>query len=254
MGWKIVAHSLALLFRNFGNALKVSVAPLLVALFLGWLAFRVTGASPQMIAFGIAMGRIAPQAAVAISIVLIVFLFASAWIAVAWHRFILLEEYPGLVPQMPGSRIAAYVGRSIVLALLLLIVIFPASAVVGQLLVISGLSQLSAAQLLVSYGLAVLFSYVWLRVAIVLPATAVGRPYTLSQGWNDGARLSGEIFNASAIVVALNMVATMILNLLPLGIVPGLIAQVVVTWVTMMTGSSLLTTLYGHLAEGRRLP
>lgn len=254
MGWKIVAHSLALLFRNFADALKVSVVPLVLAIFLGWLAFRVAGTSPQMIAFGLVMGRISSETALAVSLVMIVFLFASSWIAVAWHRFILLEEYPGLIPPVHGSRIAAYAGRSLVLALLLLVVIFPVTAVAGQLMLLSGLGGIWLAQLVLSYGLAVFFTFVWLRIAIVLPATAVGRAYSLSQGWNDGARLSNEILNAAVIVVALNMVATSILGLLPLGLIAGLVAQVAVTWITMMAGSSLLTTLYGHLAEGRRLP
>lgn len=254
MSWKIVAHSLSLLFRNFADALKVSVGPILLMVAFGWGIFALLDVSPQMLVFGLATGRIAPEAALAVSLALVGVLFASAWIAVAWHRFILLEEYPGLLPPMPGSRIAAYAGRSILLAILMLLLMFPLSAIAGQVLLLTGLGQLGLAQALVGFGLATLFTFLWLRVAVVLPATAVGRPYSLSQGWNDGARLSGDIFNAAAIVVALNMVASLILGLVPLGLWPGLIAQAVVTWVTMMVGTSLLTTLYGHLVEGRSLP
>lgn len=254
MSWKIVAHSLSLLFRNLVDALKVSVGPIVLMVLFGWLVFSLLGVSPQMLAFGVATGRVAPEAALAISLGLVGVLFASAWIAVAWHRFILLEEYPGLLPAMPGSRIAAYAGRSILLALLMILLMFPLSAIAGQVLLLTGLGQVGLVQALVGFGLATLFTFLWLRIAVVLPATAVGRPYSLSQGWNDGTRLSSEIFNAAAIVVALNMLVSVILGLLPIGLWPGLVAQVVLTWVTMMVGTSLLTTLYGHLVEGRPLP
>lgn len=254
MSWKIVAHSLSLLFRNFADALKVSVGPILLMVLFGWLAFAALGVSPQMLAFGLMTGRIAPAALLAVSLGVVGVLFASAWIAVAWHRFILLEEYPGLLPAIPGGRIAAYAGRSILLAILMVLLMFPVSAVVGQVLLLAGLAQLALAQGLVGFGLATLFTFLWLRIAVVLPATAVGRPYSLSQGWNDGSRLSSEIFNAAAIVVALNMVASLILGLLPVGLWPGLVLQAALTWVTMMVGTSLLTTLYGHLVEGRSLP
>lgn len=254
MGWKIVAHGLSLLFRNPGEALRVSVGPLVIAALLVWLAFRVTGASPQMLLYGLAVGRLAPQAAVAISIVLVVVLFSTAWVAVAWHRFILLEEYPGLLPALPGGRIAAYAGRSILLAILMVVVMFPVWAIAGQIVMLSGLGGVPGAGLVLGFALDTLFTFLWLRIAIVLPATALGRPYSLSRGWNDGARLSGEVLRAAAIVVALNLVATRALALLPLGAGPALVAQALLTWITLMAGSSLLTTLYGHLAEGRRLP
>lgn len=254
MSWKIVAHSLSLLFRNLADALKVSVGPILLMVLFGWAVFAVLGVSPQMLVFGFAIGRPSSEAVLAISLALVGVLFASAWIAVAWHRFILLEEYPGLLPAMPGSRIAAYAGRSILLAIVMILLMFPLSAVAAQVLALTGLAGLTIAQALLGFGLATLFTFLWLRIAVVLPATAVGRPYSLSQGWNDGARLSSEIFNAAAIVVALNMVVSVALSLLPLGFWPDLIAQVVLTWVTMMVGTSLLTTLYGHLVEGRSLP
>lgn len=254
MGWMIVAHSFALLFRNLADALKVSIGPFVLAILFGYLAFRVADVTPQMIAFGIAMGRLPPEAAVVISLVAVVFLFASAWVAVAWHRFILLEEYPGVLPRLNGGRVAAYAGRSILLALLMLIVIFPISAIVGQIVALSGLARLPLVPGLLSFGLAVLFTFLWLRVALILPAAAVGQRLTLSDAWNAGSAMSSEILRASAIVVALNMVASLILGLLPLPMVLSLIVQLVITWITLMVGSSLLTTLYGHLIEKRPLP
>lgn len=254
MGWKIVAHSFALLFRNFADALKVSVGPFVLALLFGYLAFRVTGVTPQMIAFGLAVGRLPPEAGVVISLVAVAFLFASAWVAVAWHRFILLEEYPGILPRLNGGRVVSYAGRSILLALLMLVIIFPISAIAGQVFDLTGLGSLPLVAGLLGFGLAVLFTFLWLRIALVLPAAGVGERLTLSDAWNAGAAMSSEILQAATIVVALNMVANQILSLLPLPLIVGVIVQFVITWMTMMVGTSLLTTLYGHLIEKRPLP
>ena len=253
MGWKIVAHSFMLVFRNLSQALRISVGPLVIAIFLGWLTFRLLNITPQMIVFGLAMGRVAPDAAVAISLSVIFLLFASAWVAVAWHRFVLLEEYPRLLPAIHGSRIAAYAGRSILLAVLLTVVMFPVSAIAGQILALTGLAGIGIVQTLFTLGLGILFTFLWLRIGIVLPATAIGRPYTLSQGWNDGGRVSNEVLGAAAVAVALNMTAEAALGVLPLGFWPAIAIQAVIAWLTAMVGSSFLTTLYGHLAERRPL-
>ena len=60
--------------------------------------------------------------------VIIVILFGiviSLWVAVAWHRFVLLDEVPnGLLPVWNGSAIASYLGQGIKLWLLTCILFF----------------------------------------------------------------------------------------------------------------------------------
>ncbi len=254
MGWRIVAHSFSLLFRNLTDALKVSVLPLAMALVAGWLVFRLLGVTPQVLVFAAMSQNLPPRAAVAILIALVIFLLVSAWIAVAWHRFILREEYPGLMPAFRGGEVLAYVGRSIVLALVMILVMLPIFMVMSLLLSLLGLSASIAAGFVVSFAVGVIFIWIWLRIALVLPGTAVGRPLRIGESWSATADLSNEIVAAAAIIVAINLAAGILFGALPLGTVGGLLVEGAITWITVMVGTSLLTTLYGHLVEERPLP
>ena len=105
MGWDIVRHSFAMLFRNFGNALRISVGPILIALVAGFLILGVFGSNLDALPQDIEQGQLPPEIAFAVLLILLLFIFVSAWIAVAWHRFILLEDYPGLLPPLGRHKV-----------------------------------------------------------------------------------------------------------------------------------------------------
>jgi hypothetical protein len=125
MGWQIVKHSFLMLWRNLANALKVSVGPVILAIVISGLALSFSGASPAMLAYGMVSGELPASAALALVFVLIVMVFAFAWIAVSWHRFILLEEYPGLLPAIANRPIWTYAGLSVLLGLVMLAALLP---------------------------------------------------------------------------------------------------------------------------------
>lgn len=253
MGWRIVAHSFSLLFRNFREALKVSVFPVVVLLLFVWLVFGISGAGMDIVMLPEA-GAMTPGAAFGIILSLVAFIVVSAWVAVLWHRFILKEEYPGVVPVFHRDRVLAYCGRSIQLGLIMILVMFPVVMVFGIALGILGIGESGAATLVSGFAAGLIFTYIWLRIALVLPATAVGRPMRIGESWSATARLSNDIVSAAAIIVALNMAAGILGGLLPLPAILGALVEVAISWVTVMVGTSLLTTLYGHLVEGRPLP
>lgn len=254
MGWRIVAHSFSLLFRNLVDALKVSVAPILAALAAGWLLFALTGVSAAMIAFGFMSGNPNPVALLVLLGATLIFTLAMMWIAVAWHRFILLEEYPGLAPRLLPDRVVGYFGRTIMLGLLMILVVYPALAIMTILLNLLGLGQSAGAAIVASFAVGTVFSYFWFRLGLILPGTAVARPLALGESWRQTADLSNDILSAAAILVAINIAIGLFAGLLPLGTTGVLIVQGVVYWVTAMVGTSMLTTLYGHIVEGRPLP
>jgi hypothetical protein len=253
MGWLIIKHSFGLVFRNFGNALKVSVGPIIIASAILYGTVLLTGFTPAWAATSIMLGRL-PGTLIAVAAVgVIVYLFVATWIAVAWHKFILIEEYPGFLPPLSVSTVTAYIGKSFVIGLLLLLALVPMLFVAGLALGLLGLTQNAMASLVIGFVLGLLLTYLWLRLAMVLPGVAIGNSMTNREAWTATAPMSDDIFGASAILVAVNSAISFAADfVLPTGIVYYLVI-LAINWFTMMVGISLLTTLYGHLIEKRPL-
>ncbi len=251
MGWQIIKHSFALLFRNLPDALKVSVGPIiLVAVFAITLMVSLGASSEDLIAVA-AGGTPSTALSLAILILFLGFVFVSAWVAVAWHRLILLEEYPGLLPGIAGRPIWRYAGRSIQVGLLTLLAMIPAAILIGLAAQTLGGDQ-PVVGLLAGFLLGTFLSFVWLRLAIVLPATALGRVLTISDAWAATAPMSNAILSASAILVGLNLGVAFVTAAIFQGPV-GVIVDVIVNWVTLMVGTSILTTLFGVVVEKRSI-
>jgi len=258
MGGKIVLHAFQIVFGNIRDALRVSVGPILIAVvLLAILAALMGEAMPlAMLESGtMAMATGRDYFFVVVILVLVMFLFS--WIAVSWHRFVLLEEYPGLLPKMANRPIAAYAGKTGLLALLMIVVAVPLAAVVGLVMtpLMSAPSTAGAFfGLFVTVVLGTVMSYFWFRVAVVLPGTALGKPLTIGQGWAATAIIKSAIFSAALILVLLNVGVTILLGPIMAGMpVVGTVINIIVNWATLMVGVSILTTLYGHVIEGREL-
>jgi hypothetical protein len=250
MSARLVLHSFRLLFRNFAQALRVSVAPLILATLLSIAAFTVSGVTPAMIAMASFTGRLPPNGLLAILFIGVVMLFTFSWIAVAWHRFVLLEEYPGFVPPVTDRPIWPYVWRTLGLGLLIFMVMTFLSIIVGMILPLTGQGAVGAVAMIIGTVL----TYVWLRSALILPAVAVGEELKLRDAWSVSARGSRAIFGVSLILVGLNlMVGIGQQTLVPPGAF-AVIVSLVVGWITLMVGTSILTTLYGYLVQNRPLP
>lgn len=254
MGWRIVRHSFILLSRNFSDALRVSIGPLLIGGALIYVALSVMGTSPQSILLSPQSSDDAGAAALVVLFALLIGLFVLSWIAVAWHRFILKEEYPGLIPTLNSAHVLPYIGRSIVLALLMTVILLPVAAVAGVVLSALGLINSALAGLVIGFAMGLFFTFVWLRVALVLPATAINEPISIREAWTLSNPASSDILSASVILVGLNIVVGAVLEIFFGPTLMGFIVNLGVSWVTLMIGTSVLTTLYGHLVQGRPLP
>ena len=254
MGWRIVRHSFILLSRNFSDALRVSIGPLLIGGALIYVALSVMGTSPQSILSSTQSSDDAGAAALVVLFALLIGLFVLSWIAVAWHRFILKEEYPGLIPTLNSAHVLPYIGRSIVLALLMTVILLPVAAVAGVVLSALGLINSALAGLVIGFAMGLFFTFVWLRVALVLPATAINEPISIREAWTLSNPASSDILSASVILVGLNIVVGALLEIFFGPTLIGFIVNLGVSWVTLMIGTSVLTTLYGHLVQGRPLP
>lgn len=253
MGWLIVKHSFSLVFRNFGYALRVSVGPVLIATALVYLMILITGFTPAWATTSLMLGRVPTSLVMVGLIAVLAYLIVATWIAVAWHRFILLEDYPGFLPALSVPTIMTYIGKSVVIGLLLFLALIPTSLVAGLGLAMLGLTQNALASLVLGFFLGLILTFVWLRLAIVLPGVAVAKPMGIRDAWTVTKPVSDDIISAAAILVAINTGVSVLVDFfLPVGwLYVGV--MFVLSWITMMVGISLLTTLYGHLIEKRPL-
>lgn len=269
MGWTIVRHSFVLLFRNLTNALKASVGPYLIGIGVAIAALTAAGiplnafsagVSPQesmMVAQGIGGGT----AFLAILLVAVVILFVSSWVAVSWHRFVLLEEYPGALPAIAGRPIWPYLGQVVILVIVIALVSIPLAFLIG-LISVPFLGALEGGQptggfvvvsTLLGIAFAAILSWLWLRWGLSLPSRAVGNPITMGESWSATRPLSGAILAASLILFAISFATTIVIDrVFGAGLI-GVALNLIVNWISIMVGISVLTTLYGHLVEKRKI-
>jgi hypothetical protein len=262
MGWQIVRHSFVLLFRNLSDALKISLGPLLIGVVVALLVASATGLPPELLtqvtnpALMMQISQfLTGSAAFGLLFILIMVGFITAWVAVNWHRFVLLEEYPGLLPALSGRPIGGYFWRVILLTLVLVVVSLPVSFIVSlflaPLLASGAISPIGIVAMALGILLAAFLSWVWLRLALILPSAAVGRQMGMGESWTVTGRISGAIFQAGLILMVINGVAGYAVEAFFGASVIGLVLGQAVTWVSLMVGVSILTTLYGHLVEDR---
>jgi hypothetical protein len=242
LGWQIFKHSVSMVLRNFGKALHIWAVPWVIA---GVIVFGLA------LAFGLTFEE-QPQdgALILVGLVaLVVFIAAALWVAVAWHRYILLEDAPkGILPPLHQDRILAYLGKGFILFLLFLVA---AAIVFGIIAALAVVIPALAVVLGVAVGLAMIV--VFYRLSVILPAAALGEPLSLSRALEETRGSTGTIVVIAVCMVLLQLVLqgiVMILSFIPL---VGIVVSLAVTMFTTMLGISILTTLYGYYIEKRDL-
>jgi len=243
-----IRHTFSLTFNNLGPALRVTwawIAVLIVAIGLMVLVIAVAGFERGSMPGGLFV-------ALVFIFFFILALVATASIAVAWHRYILLDEggstkfnlrFDGTVWRYVGNAMAITIGAMIAFAVpaTLLLMISEYMFVV----IIPGIILLSP------------FMY---RLFIKLPAIALERrdfsfydAYEASAGnyW----QLVGLAVTYALISIALNLLIGIVsfVGLLfgPFAVVVQVIGTAAAQWIGIIFGISLLTTLYGFFVEGR---
>ncbi|MDO6590440.1 hypothetical protein DS901_17750 [Loktanella sp. D2R18] len=252
-----------MIFNNFGQALRVSVGPYALLIAVSALIFWSLGLISVL--GEIAAGQVAPEqlqsfgGSIIIGVLAVVVLavFVAAWVAVSWHRFILLEEYSGILPAMSGRPIWPYVGKSMLLGLLIVVLGMVIGLILG--LVLIPLSAFGEAALVlggavISMLMVAILSLMWFRMGVALPATAVGKPIKLGEAWEATSKVNGTIIGIVLIIAVVSFIAGVATQgLYEIHPILGVVTDLFVQWVNLMIGVSILTTLYGHVIEGRPL-
>jgi hypothetical protein len=255
-GLEILQHSIRQVFGNLDGALKVSVVPYAIQVVVGLLvglsaAGMGSGMGARMPSGGMMAGM-----GFAGLVTLIVVMITSLWVAVAWHRYILLGEHPtGYVPPFNGDRIIAYFLRSLGYGIVLILIGMVLGMVMGVILSpVASSGRIVLFMILMSILVYLPLLILSFRLTAGLPGVALGAGTDFMAGWQATQGATVDIAVLSVFVVGAHLIFGLVDLYLFSGV--GLLSflwNAIVGWLFVMVGISILTTLYGHYVERRPL-
>ena len=250
-GVSIFVHAVKMVLNNLGPALRIGAVPLLILAAAGWLfsssftAATESGAAPIPGASAFGNGLI----------LMVVSILVSLWIAVAWHRYILLEEQPGaFLPQWNGAAIWAYFKVALILGLLLIVISVPLM-LLGGFVLFASVAEDGPPGLVTGFlfFLLVGLPMTWLgyRLGASLAGAATDAPLSLGDSWRATAPGAADLAVLALVSVVALWLPSFIVAELPriLSVPLGAVIQ----WAATMIGVGVITTIYGHYVQGRAL-
>lgn len=262
LAWMIFRRAVTLIVDNLGAALRVSALPYAilaaVTLYFGATVDMAQVARIEAAGDPEAMATLPPGALLAVMITLLAQLGAVLWISVGWHRYVLLAEGAETwLPRPNLPRMLGYFGRSILIGLAATCVFVAVWVALGPIAPNVGLVGGLILSIAMSY-----------RLGVALPAGAVGKPIKIPQAWialkGQSATVLGlailtflcslllqlpTMLDGAAALAPEEAVVGQVVAAGPISVIYGL----VVSWMLLMLGVSVLSTLYGHFVEGRPL-
>lgn len=243
MTLRIFLHAFRMVFGNFGPAIRISM-PVIILTLAGAVLFPFDMAEAEMHADRMFNGPF--------FIWLLLSVIAVYWVAVAWHRFCLIEEYPGaLVPAFRGDRMLAYFGWTLLIILIAAAASIPAALLIGLVMAALQAPVIGVALWLVWFAI-----ILWIvqRISMVLPAAALGQAAAIGKSWEATREMSTTIFMVTILLTLFSFVLSLVVApLFAVSPLVGSVANAGVQWLSMMLGLSILTTFYGICVEGRTI-
>lgn len=180
---------------------------------------------------------------------------ASLWIAVAWHRYVLLNEgVSRVLPPFHGRRMLTYFFLGFALAVVAGIPAIVIYFVVGFPMTMLGpMGEFIGFVPALAVGLVIFY-----RLSPLLPAAALGQPLPIGDAWQatkgaTGTLVGLAIMSAIAgVIISLPGVALAFMG--PIGQTLSLAWNFAIGWLVVVAGVSILTSIYGVYVEGRALP
>ncbi len=253
----ILAHALRMLVFEPSATLRVIFpAVLLVLVSSGAIATLAPDAVALMQSTTDTPVLPSPSSVALMLVFGILALIGYALMAILWHRYVLLNGAERTEDLRPSGRIfARYVWRAIVVGCVQLLAAIPVILIMGALgaaFIMDNPNEVPA--LIIGLLGSLVFIWVALRVSVVLPAAAMGQVMPVADSWATTKSVSTELWGVATLLTGLNIFVYFITGL----ILPeaGFVAAMVQTLVFIIEGLvfiSVLTTLYGHLVEGRSL-
>lgn len=240
-GLSILRQSFRLIFGNLPQSLKLS-SPLLAVLIV---ALMIYGPNYFRGEFDPSSPNALPASALIFQLWTIV---AGLWVAVAWHRFVLLEEFPtGVLPTFHGGLMLRYFGYGLLLGIFVGLATFAVGFFVGFALFLAPVAMTVGIVATIIWGF-----WVFYRLSPILPGQAINKKLRFREAWASTKPLSGAIFSAMIVFVvsfvALAFAAGFVTIAVPL---LGGVIFLTLNWLYGLVGISFLTTLYGVAVEAR---
>ncbi|MGV3490579.1 MAG: hypothetical protein ACO1OG_04580 [Devosia sp.] len=242
-GVKLFVHAVRLVFTDLSNVLRLSGA-----LYLGVSIFTI------LVALTIQVPPNTPLWFIINLVIALLYLVAFSVIAVAWHRYILLNEpVDGYIPRFERQPLIAYIRYSLLLAVILIGIAIAIAIVAGLLSNLIG--QLAIVILIIGYIFMLIASY---RLSPLLPASAIGRPMRVAEAWQSTAGATWSI----VVLAILSLIGAYVIDLPAAalavygGQAGGFLAMLwtlATGWVKFAVGISIVTTLYGVYVENRSI-
>lgn len=253
---RIFTHSLRQVTGNLLPALQVSLVPMVIQNFVLLTAGGGILTDPQALD---AAARAGNPPIAAMALVVGTTIVCSTWMAVAWHRFVLAGERPhGFLPRPHGERMLAYVGRSLLLGLVLAAVTVGADIPIGLVAALAGGVAPTLAVIIATAGgivLIVVLAVVLMRLSPMLPAAALGAESTLRMAWGATRGKDPALFALAFLLVAFTLLLSLPqVAFSSLGLtIFAIAAQIAAGWFAGLVLLSVFTTLYGHFVQHRPL-
>lgn len=253
---RILNHALWQVIGNAGQVMRIIALPLAIG------AVVVTLALLQMRQVA-AWGPGGPR--VILLLLVLVVLLLTTWIAVNFHRMVLLGERFGWLPSLHRRETLGYVLQSLPLIVVLILVTLMLSLVglgISRTLAVNGAPPRG---LVTGLGLVMglIVSTLGMRLLAMLPALAIGT--TISGAF---AAMRGSWPTLAGLAVLMQLLQLIALGVLRLvagamvgpgghigpaaGLTP-LLTQLLLQGGLALVSISVLTTLYGHYVQGRPL-
>ncbi|MBO9463814.1 hypothetical protein J7443_01105 [Tropicibacter sp. R15_0] len=250
-GWLIFRHSFLMVCRNWFQAVQIGLIPVALILAVAFLVLRGSALELMATSDPEQMGQLLLQPGFSGKL-LVVWLFAVLTmlsVIVNWHRFVLLEEYPqSWIPSFHFGAVLGYLGRSIMLVIIGLLLAIPVGMVAALFMAIPVVG------VVVMLGLYLLVAVAMYRVIVILPAAAIGKPIGLSEAFQATEDSTADILVLMLVSFGVNILFQLVVWAISLiSATLGFAVSFPVSLGLALVNVSVLTTFYGHYVEGRSI-
>ena len=239
----IVAQAIRMLMHDPAETLRVTLPGLGV-----WMA-------GQIYVIVISALAAAPSTGIGVHEIIAIPFFAlgSVWMAVAWHRHVLIvsDEDPHLEP-MSGSMLLRYFGVTMLIALIVMGALLLALALLLAVVSSTNIFSTPLSQQVVAVVAGASVFWLMTRLALPLPAIALGTRLSFRESLRETKPISSGLLIFSGAFALITIVLEQLV-----GASAPVFAWIIATafeLIGIYVGASLLTTLYGVLIQGRDLP
>lgn len=240
--FRVLWHALRQVLGNLRQALMLSVVPLVVG--LGVAAGMIMVRQHWTRSPGLGGGGLVTA--------LLAYLLVMAWLAVRWHRYILLDEHENLFAPPSRAAFWRYVGAMLRIVLVIVLVLL---AALPMLYVISRTGSWVLA-IFIAVVMNLLFFGLTLILGAALAGAAIGAHRPIRTAWERLKPAGGTLLVLSLLALAGNEAVEALLKAAASSGLPGVFKVIVIaccSWLSLLIGLSVLTTLWGHYVEDRPL-